>query len=357
MNRLSYAVCVSILCLVYQFSAPSSGFAQGAWVAPKGTGSIAVTYENNFDDGHSFGNGENYQIIHNQKITDGGRVRTQAIFLDLAYSITDRLALTVDVPYMQARYYNPKTVPTDPVTGKPYFNAFGPHKLADGSIPIDNEKYHGGFQDLGFRLRYNLATRPFMITPFMQYNVPSHAYPYYSHAVIGNRVAEFQIGSYAGGTLGSFLPNAYVQGGYGLGFPQRIMGISRIHHHFELEGGYFITDRWRAFGILLGQVTDGGLNFVQDPASYGGSPVYPALGLPGPPYNSGNERFNHHLQIQRDSFLDFSLGAQYSLNDRVDLYGVFVRTITNRNLHIQKYGLTFGFAWGFGGSPQRPCHC
>lgn len=361
-RRISSAILFVTICIAFQIGASSCVFGQGAWIPPKGVGSFSISYQNNFSDRHTFGDGREYLTIAGEKITDNGNLRTQAGYLDFGYSFTDKLAVSFELPYMDSKYYSPKTFPLGP-DGQPNYG-FGPHKFWDPSHPavppvalIDNGQYHGGFQNLGFRIRYNIATHPFMITPFLQYDVPSHAYPFYSHAVIGNRLAEFQIGTYLGGLV---TPNTYLAGGYGLGFPQRVLGISRTHHHLELEGGYFVTERIRAFGILHGQITQGGINLNQLPSTYNSFPIlFEGFGRPAHPkgYTSADEMFLHHLQIQRDSFLNISAGMQYSLNSSMDLYGALEHTLTNRNLHKLKYGVTFGVSWGFGGSPQRPCHC
>ncbi len=109
----------------------------------------------------------------------------------------------------------------------------------------------------------------------------------------------------------------------------------------EVEFGYFIKPEIRAFTILAGQVTHGGLNAPQD------------LGPPDP----NNPLFFHHTQITRDNYLNIGFGGQYSLSNSVDFFGLVTHMITARNLHGLTYGLTFGFSWGFGGNPQRPCHC
>lgn len=352
---ISSAIFVVSICTAFQIGAPSGVFGQGAWVAPKGVGSFSISYQNNFADRHTFNDGREYLAVASEKIVDNGAVRTQAGYLDFGYSFTDRLAVSFELPYMDSKYYLPKTFPLG-ADGKPNYG-FGPHRLLDGTTPIDDGHYHGGFQNLGFRVRYNIATHPFMITPFLQYDVPSHAYPFYSHAVIGNRLAEFQIGTYLGGLVTT---NTYITGGYGLGFPQRVLGISRTHHHLELEGGYFVSERIRAFGILHGQITQGGIDLKQLPSSYNSFPLlFEGWGVPvnGKSYTSGDETMLHHLQTQRDSFLNMSVGMQYSLTSSMDVYGALEHTLTNRNLHKLKYGLTFGLSWGFGGSPQRPCHC
>jgi len=338
---------VFILCMGCLIFAPSWTSAQGAWVEPKGTGSISLSYQNYFVDRHRFAHGEDYVIIKGQRVSDIGTIRFQTAFLDLGYSVTDNLGLSVSFPFVTAKY----TAPLNPL-----IPGFGPHKLADGTIPIDDGRYHGGAQDFTIRLRYKIAARPLVITPFIQYGFPSTSYQFYSHAVIGNRVSEFEIGSYFGRVLDPFLPNFYVSGAYGVAFPQRILGISKIYHKAEFEGGYFLTERTKVFGILVGQVSDGGLEFEQDLSYQGPAPAkWPDFG--NPPYDASNELFLHHLQIQRDNYLDISGGMSYSLNDSMGIYGVLIHTITARNVHAKKYGVSFGIGWGFGGSPQRPCHC
>jgi hypothetical protein len=340
---------VLILC-VLEVCIATFGFAQSAWTPPKGTFSFAISYQNILDNAHSFAGGQQYLISNGEKVYGTATIRLQAAYADFGYAFTDKLFAGVSIPYMASKY-----------------DGTGPHVFYDpvtGNVtnPIDNGNYHGGFQDLGFRLRYNIATRPFMITPFIQYSVPSHDYPFYSHSVIGNRIAEFQIGSF----LGSFVTDhLYLAGGYGIGFPQRVMGVSRIHHHMEFEGGYFLNEKIRVFGILHGQATDGGLQLIQDPNSYNSGPViFEGFGIPirfsetgKGGYSSADPVFYHHLQIQHDSFLNAAIGSEYAFNNSLSAYGALERTLTNDNLHVQKYGLTLGVAWAFNGLSQRPCHC
>lgn len=349
-KKTTIAIRLSTALLIF-LGAASFSFAQGAWVEPKGTGSIAVSYQNYYIDRHMFGD-KDWAIVNGVRTTDVGQLRFQTAFLDFGYSFTDNLGLSVTLPFVTAKY----TAPTSPP-----IPGFGPHRLADRSIPIDDGRYHGGTQDFTLRLRYKIAARPLVITPYVQYGFPSTSYQFYSHAVIGNRVSEFVIGSYFGRVLDPFLPNFYVNGGYGVGFPQRILGISRVHHKMEFEGGYFVGERARLFGILVGQVSDGGLDLTQDlsPETLA-KPVPNNFILPEfgpPPYTAANELFLHHLQIARENYLDVSGGMSYLLNDNTSIYGVLIHTITARNLHPKKYGVSFGIGWGFGGSPQRPCHC
>lgn len=324
-----------VLLLAACFLIPVRGRAQ-AWVSPRGTGSLTVSYQNTFVDKHLFGTGQDFLVVGGVKTSDIGQVRFNSMFVDVAYSFTDRLALSVSLPYITAKY----TAPASPVAP-----GFGPHFIInpDGthSVPLDDGHYHGGLQDFDFRVRYNAWTHPFMITPFVEYITPSHEYGFYSHSVIGNQVRQWNIGTYLGSNLDRFLPGTYIQGRYAYGIPQTILGISRRHHNAELEMGYFVNPDIHVFGILIGEVTKGGVNLPNDV-----SPLLPT-----------NPVFFHHTQISRDNILNIAGGVGYSLKDSVDFYGVLTHTLTARNMHATNYEITIGIGWGFGGSPQRPCHC
>ena len=151
MNKSSIriAIVLSVVILV-----PISTFAQ-AWVSPKGTGSISISYLNNLDNRDYFGRGEPFIDIPPNPLCPGGcrldnfgKLRTQGVYFDFAYSVTDKLGLTVSIPYLAPKY----TAPPDPTSA-----FFAAHALPDQSIPLDDGKYHGSFADFGFRLRYNVC--------------------------------------------------------------------------------------------------------------------------------------------------------------------------------------------------------
>jgi|GEM_PF-1571407 len=326
---------ILLLCVILF---PVSILAQ-AWVSPKGTGSVSISYLNNLDNRDYFGRGEPYIDVppnpmcpNGCRVNDFGELRTQGVYFDFTYSITDKLGLSASLPYLAPKY----KAPTNPTNA-----FFAAHVFPDGSIPLDDGHYHGSFADVGFRVRYNVATNPFMITPFVEYNQPSHNYLFYSHSIVGADLKTFSLGTYLGSTLDSVLPNAYIQGRYAFRFYEKVLNVSRHSHEGELEFGYFIRPEFRAFTILAAQVTVGGLDAPYD------------LGPPIPE----NPLFFHHTQITRDNYLNIGFGGQYSINDRLDFFGLVDHMLDARNLHGLKYGITFGFSWGFGGSPQRPCHC
>jgi hypothetical protein len=305
-----------------------------ATIEPKGSGSFGISYQYAFVDKHLFGTGEDYRVLSNgTKTSNLGQLRSHAIFVDFGYSITDKLAFSVSLPFMTRKY----TAPTEKLDP-----GMGAHALADGSIPLDDGNYHGSFQDFGFRVRYNLLSKSVFITPFIEYNVPSNNYMFYSHAIVGNHVKQLNLGTYVAGLLDPIIPNTIVQLRYAVGFPEEIVGVSRTRENAEVEVGYYINSSWRAFGTVIGEVTHGGIDLPKGTGST---------------KNTTNPLFFHHAQITRDNILNVGGGIQYSLNNSVDLYAAAVHTITARNMHALDYEITAGMSWGFGGSPQRPCHC
>lgn len=42
-------------------------------------------------------------------------------------------------------------------------------------------------------------------------------------------------------------------------------------------------------------------------------------------------------------------GASDSINNSIDVYGAITNTVSGRNVHATKYGITFGISYGFQG--------
>lgn len=192
----------------------------------------------------------------------------------------------VSLPYLAAKWTAP-SVPTDA--------QFAAHALANGTIPLDDGRYHGSFQDFAFRLRYNITAHPFLITPFIQYNLPSNNYLFYSHAVVGRNVNSIGIGTYLGGLTDRILRNSYMQGLYSLNFEEKILGYSRNVQIMEYEFGYFVTPPIKTFAILAGQITNGGINVPYD--------------IPPTAFDSSDPIYFHQAQISRNNDLEIGLGG------------------------------------------------
>ena len=134
-----------------------------AWLSPQGDGTVSVLYQYNIDRLHSFGDGQT---------KDRGHTYFQAAVLNTDFSITDRLAISIGLPYIAGKYVG--SSPHLLVRGEP-----------DTAVAVDNGDYHGGFQDFRLNVRYALTRHALKIAPLFQATLPSHDYPNFGHASIG----------------------------------------------------------------------------------------------------------------------------------------------------------------------------
>src|ERR1700722_13765730 len=88
------SVCISTaLCLV------AASHARGqAWVPPSGEGSITFSYQRIDNTGHRRTNG--FLVPH-------GLSLDMSLYLEAEYAFTNRLSLTVGLPYVFAKYTDP----------------------------------------------------------------------------------------------------------------------------------------------------------------------------------------------------------------------------------------------------------
>jgi hypothetical protein len=271
-----------------------------AWVPPKGEGSVSILYQDLFVVDHLRANGTR---------EDRGQVTSQGLFFDATYGLTDRLAVTIGVPAVRARY-----------TGT------APHPN-----PQDNGDAHTGFQDIRLGVRYNVVRGAVTITPFIGTTMPSHAYQTFAHAAYGRQVRELEVGVYVGRIVSPRLPNAFVQTRYSYSFAERIVGVHHDRSTLDVELGYFLSPSLRVFTLGVGQKTHGGIDLPD--AGWRALPL---------------EQQPHHDRIGRTDMFDLGGGLQVSVSPSFDVFGSYMTTMAGRNGHALKRAVTVGVAWSFG---------
>jgi hypothetical protein len=276
-----------------------------AWVPAQGEGTVSVAVQELNIKKH----------LTQTTTTDAGHVNTIVLLTDASYGLTDRVAVDLAVPIVSSTYAGTR----------PHPNAI-----------VDNGQFHTSVTDFRFSLRYNVARKAAVFTPYVGSIVPSHDYPYYGHAAAGERLRELQVGAFAAKLFTRGVPGMFVSSRVAYGFVEKVLDISHNRSTADLEVGYFLTPSLRAFAMTSGQYTHGGVDL-------------PPNGPPGLPL-----RYQPvHDIIQRVHYVHAGAGFAYSLRDSLDVFGSFSRLVAGRNGHALNRGITVGASWSFSRRSKR----
>ena len=295
-RRLGTTVILSAAVMI-----PAAEAAAQAWVPAKGEGAIAIAAQSMNVKRHLAGT----------LSVAAGNIDTVVLLSDLTYGLTDKVAIDLAVPLVTSKYDGPS-----------------PHP----GTTIDDGTFRSTLTDFRMSVRYNVTRKGVVFTPYVGSIVPSHAYQFYGHAAPGEQLREVQVGAYAAKLVASGpLAGLFLSGRGGYGFVEKVADISHNRTSGDFEVGYFLTPSLRAFGMLNGQYTHGGIDFPQT----GGMRALP---LPYQPV---------HDIIQRVHNLHAGAGVSYSISDSLDVFGSFSRLVAGRNGHALNRGITVGASWGF----------
>jgi opacity protein-like surface antigen len=300
---------------------PAISFAQ-AWLPPQGEAFISLSYGNIFVTKHYAYNPGGPPSDSTE--SNRGHIRSRSVTADLGYAITDRFAVSVALPYTEAKWY-------------PAGGVGNPHTLLNGKT-LDDGDYHGTFQDYNIEARYQAVRNPVVLTPFVGAVIPSHEYQHFAHSAVGRNLHEYQFGFNLGSNLDRIVPGSYVQARYSYAFVERVLDIHHDRSNGALELGYFVTPSLGARFLASGFYTHGGIS-NRSPTSL------------GVPRNASNPLVFHHDQIEHASAISLGGGLSYALTGSVDVYANYLRTVAGHGGHKIDHGLTFGVSYGF--SPSQ----
>jgi hypothetical protein len=286
---------------------PSSVAAQ-AFTSPEGVGAVTLMWQFVDNTGHRLSDG--FLRVAGESVT------TSAV-VEMDYGVTDRLAVTVSVPYVFAKY----TGALPPPSG----------------LEVDSCMcWHSTLQDLSLIGRYRFGDERWAVTPILAYDSPTHAYPYAGEAVAGKNLREVQVGLAAGTRLVNLLPRGSVQARFTYAFVEKpVPDISIDRSNASVDFGYAFTRSLYIRGDANWQRTNGGLLF----GSVTGNPFLP----PGE-YNTP-QRLAERDRLGRTNYWHAGGGASYSLGP-VDLFASFTKYLSGTDTHNgQVY--TVGSTWYF----------
>lgn len=281
-----------------------------AWVPGKGHGAVSVAYQDLFVKWHTVYDGTKGQP---------GLITNHTVFFNLDYGLSDKLALSVGLPYKSNKF-----------VAKAPGGAHDPDTLDHdhGNTLLDDGRYHSGWQDLSVGLRYQWRSEPWAITPYLVYGTPTRDYTTFAHAAPGTGQWKLEAGIAVGRRFAPPLQNLYVQANYGYAFMEKV--DRRVNHStLNLELGYLLTPKLSARVFATGQKTHNGFDFPRD---------FP---------NRSDDHFFHHDQNLRNDFVNVGAGMSYQANDRYALFGNYGRTVWGENTHLIDYAITVGISRGF----------
>jgi hypothetical protein len=272
-----------------------------AWLPERGDGYISLNYAGMVTRDH---------LISSGQPQDRGPTRLNVTTAGVLYGITDRLAISADIPFIASKF-----------------------NLAPGLTPnahdliarIDDGHYHGTFQDFHARIQYNAVRGAIMVTPFFEVTIPTHHYETFGHSAAGKYLREAHVGTDIGRLLNPIFPRAYFDLRYSYAFVQDLEDMNLDRHNVDLEVGYFLKPYVAVRAIGSVQKTVGGVESLVSPAS----PFFP-----------------NHDRLERGHYTRVGGGATFSLPRNMDLFVLLVSTVSGKN--IQAFtALGIGVGWNF----------
>ena len=289
------------LITILAITVPASG---QAWTPPAGSGSLWLTAQRLHADAHTEGDGD-YQ--HNIDLL------AHSMTAALDYGVTDRLALSIALPYVTSRYEGPI-----------------PHA---GSL-VDDGQYHGSISDLDLELRYKAVDGLFVITPFVGGQWPTRDYPTLGHATAGRGLTEYALGFDVGHEAAWLAPALYLAGGYSYSIVEKVHEDINVNRsNLDLRAAYYVTSRLSVQVASMWQKTHGGIDIPFSP-------------------EDRVRHAHHHDQMLRADHWRTSAAVGYAIRPNVDVVLGWATSIRSENSHAFRT-LSLGAGWTFDG-PKIP---
>jgi len=278
---------------------PTSLSAQ-AWLFPQGEGSVSFYSQYLYTNQHASYTGQTFNL---------GQIFSESLIMDTDYSLTNKLAVRVALPYIFGKYDGTHPHPTTP----------------------DNGDWHSTFQNFTADLRYNVSSRRVVFTPFVRLVMPSHNYEYFAHAAVGRDLREYHVGFNIARRLDPILPKAFLQAQYSYAFVERVLNIAPNRSNVDAQIGYFLTPRLTLLASTQWIHTYSGVNANFD---------LPQAGLSG-------EQWLHHDQISKATLTDVGGGFSFAVNRKVEMFVSFARSVEGTNGHLHDALVTIGVSRTF----------
>ena len=178
---------------------------------------------------------------------------------------------------------------------------------------VDNGNYHGSFADWDVGVTYHtMVGDNYYLAPGFDVYVPSHNYPFYGAAVVGQRETRYALGIELEHQFD--FSNFYYTAAYQYVIKPRTLGIDSNYNDFAFNLGYFVNPR---LGVRL--ITDIRVGHGLTDADIGESfVVYGGF--------DNNPGWALHDKVRLQNHANVGIGSDYSINGR---YAVTFSTLTS----------------------------
>lgn len=287
----------------------TGGASAQSWTPPKGEGLVTLETQYLEAGNHIFSGPTS---LSGTEELDIGTTESEVLALRGDLGITDRIAVSASLNYVQARYS----------AGGLSDQFDDPH----AQEPSDDGNWHGSLQDARIGVRYMQPIGPWVVTPSVAVVFPLSDYPTIGHSARGTGLDELQLGLEGGRALfaSEGKPRGYIQGWYRYGFIEDPPEASLDRSYLMLEIGYFLRPRitLQAFGHWT--YTHGGIDWLTEIDSH---------------------TFHEHDRAAATRALRAGLGVFVPLTIDSDFFVSVITTIDGENTH-DATAFTTGVSWG-----------
>jgi hypothetical protein len=299
--------CCSRWCLAALFGVLAPAYVLADGIANEdedhiaGSGSLAVFYQTI----------EVNEFNNNKTEVDIGEVLTHSVYLEGSYAITDRWLVSVGIPWIKKKYNGPAR--HDPLaldTPRPDVEF------------IDDGRYHDEWQDFVLGLNYLWRDAPVIIEPFFNLIIPSHSYPFFGQAAVGQDVWKAEFGA----DVTKYMPFSdwFYRGSLSYTVVEKTLGVNVNHFRGRAEAGYFFTPNLNVSAFLLGKLGNG-----KDATDFAPSVVQ-------------DEAWYQHDRTMRHEYLNAGAGVEWYIDDGYMLNVSALTTVWGRSVHMVDLAWTVG---------------
>ncbi|MDX1571351.1 MAG: hypothetical protein R3200_12775 [Xanthomonadales bacterium] len=273
-----------------------------------GHGHISLTYQYIAVDGFTTGS----------RTAEIGTTDTHGLNFHLDYAVTDRWTVGIGVPLITKRWNGPSSSAHRPdLIDPPQDQEF-----------IDDGEYHTEWQDLHLTASYAAKTDgPLTIEPFMAAGIPTHDYPHFAHAAVGQNLWRFEAGARI------FYQPHFSRFYYGFHpryvFVEETLDTSVDHWLIDAEIGYFFNSSVSVRTFLIHKDGDGVTSTAAD---------FPDRTSP---------RWFQHDRMLIHNFTNLGVGVDWQVSPKYRLSFSAMTQVDGEWVHIMDYTGTFTVSRSF----------